>query len=165
MKKGQHWSEQDRERMRKANTFPPITYPDGLKVCRTCKIKKDISCFYKAKKIRGGLVNQCIPCYSKRLYRTRALIRLSIFRHYSDGVPACARCKIKDMDVLTLDHINNDGWKDRRGNGSGGSEQLLRRLWKKQYKNNPKESLQVLCMNCNMKKEKERVRARILKSI
>jgi hypothetical protein len=85
---------------------------------------------------------------SRRDYIAR--IKVAILTYYSVGTPCCARCGERDVDVLCVDHINDNGAAFRRGSRRrGGIEQ---------YVNLP-EGCQVLCANCNLKKEIERRRA------
>ena len=56
-------------------------------------------------------------------------------------------CDVTDPDMLSLDHVNNDG-KDRRKNGEGGGNSLYRQALKKHI-----DGLQTLCANHNLKKE------------
>ncbi|MCK5612109.1 hypothetical protein KAR91_60115, partial [Candidatus Pacearchaeota archaeon] len=50
---------------------------------------------------------------------------------------------------MELDHINNDGAKDRKVNGYG--VKLMCRLKKRNW---PKDKYQLLCSNCNQGKER-----------
>ena len=71
---------------------------------------------------------------------------------YSNGDACCTRCKIADMDVLCLDHIENDGSEHRRLlKASGEASSFYRYLSKHDYPS----GFQVLCYNCNMKKLRE----------
>lgn len=54
-------------------------------------------------------------------------------------------CEIDDIDVLTIDHINNDGHKHR--------ELVGVKMYRWLVQNNFPEGFQVLCANCNLKKE------------
>jgi hypothetical protein len=101
--------------------------------------------------------------------RERALAnKFKVMNHYSnpqfngiiecngfDGVKCPWNCS--DIDVLTIDHINDDGADQRRklygGRTGGGS-----RFYKWLIKNNFPEGYQVLCCNCQRKKEMERLR-------
>ena len=67
------------------------------------------------------------------------LICLSI---YSDNELKCKKCGCDNIDVLEIDHINNNGNIERR-NG------LNSKIWKSLQKNNYPEGYQVLCRNCN----------------
>ena len=61
----------------------------------------------------------------------------------------CSCCGEREPLFLDLDHINNDGAKDRKQNGSG--VKLLRRLEKAGW---PKDAYQILCSNCNQGKQR-----------
>lgn len=65
----------------------------------------------------------------------------------------CKKCGRKDN--LSLDHINNDGAKDR---SKGSKDSLIRKLLKDPEK---RKQFQVLCFNCNQKKQIEQVRTSI----
>lgn len=62
----------------------------------------------------------------------------------------CACCGERDIAFLTLDHVNRDGAKHRKGLGLGAGRSstlevyrdIKRRGW-------PKDSYRILCMNCN----------------
>lgn len=56
----------------------------------------------------------------------------------------CAACKTRELAVLSIDHINDDGAKDRRYKNRRFS--YLNILKKK------RDDLQVLCMNCQWRK-------------
>ena len=81
--------------------------------------------------------------------RLREEYKISAINIYSNGDACCAWCKQADIDVLCLDHINNNGAECsiREKAGSG----LYRFLRKHDYP----EGFQVLCSNCNLKKEIE----------
>lgn len=74
-------------------------------------------------------------------------VKMKVFAHYSGGIPKCLYCNIIDMDVLCLDHIENNGKEDRRIRGTG------HRLFAKLIKEKFPSGYQVLCFNCNRKKE------------
>ena len=79
--------------------------------------------------------------------KIRARYKMEVFTHYSDGnTPACANCRIDDIDVLVIDHINGGGAALRR-NKTEASNLVW---WLK--KNNYPSGYQVLCANCNQKK-------------
>lgn len=79
--------------------------------------------------------------YARRNY-LKAKIRALIA--YSGGKLECKCCGEKDIRFLTLDHINNDGNKDRK-DGKGGYSYFVR-LAKEGF---PRKDLQILCYNCN----------------
>ena len=99
----------------------------------------------KYKKWKKEYQKKCYQseAYWKRRHRDKQKYRKVVFRHYSNGVPKCANCGIKNLDVLELDHIKNDGAKERKIRKSG--TQFYRWL----VKNNFPSGYQVLCRNCN----------------
>jgi hypothetical protein len=79
-------------------------------------------------------------------------IREAVINIYSNGEACCNICRIADLDVLCLDHIANDGKEHRdylRSMYGGGVSQICRMIRKLDYP----PGFQVLCFNCNMKKE------------
>jgi|SRR5208282_1898576 len=75
--------------------------------------------------------------------------KIACLSHYGkDGKLQCCwpGCPENDIDVLTIDHINNDG-HHRKGGISG------HQLYKKLVKSNFPEGFQTLCANHQLKKE------------
>lgn len=62
----------------------------------------------------------------------------------------CARCGVTDPIVLTIDHINDDGIDWRKANKNLSGYPFYVRLRKLGW---PKDGLQLLCHNCNFRKE------------
>lgn len=88
-----------------------------------------------------------------------AQIKQECLTHYGpDSVLNCSAlgCTITDVDMLTLDHINNDGAEDRRKGRNLTGVQLYWRLKSEGYP----EGFQTLC--CNHQSKKELVRRRTL---
>jgi len=83
----------------------------------------------------------------EKVYEAGQKIRLEALQHYSSAHPRCAHCNEDDIDVLCIDHINDDGAECRRRHGMGSH--LFRWLKSANY---PK-GFQVLCYNCNARKE------------
>lgn len=74
--------------------------------------------------------------------------KVEVLTRYSiSGKPQCSQCGIEDVDVLTIDHINGGGNKHRHLTGEGTTFYG----WLK--KNKFPVGYQVLCANCNLKKE------------
>lgn len=67
-----------------------------------------------------------------------------VFSHYGWR---CACCGETERAFLSMDHVNNDGYKDRVGK-SRSSSKLYRKIKKQGFPN----TYQVLCMNCNFGK-------------
>ena len=74
--------------------------------------------------------------------------RLQAVLHYGGGAPQCACCGEAQIAFLTLDHIFNDGSRQRRELNLEGSAAYFRWLKKNGYPT----GLQVLCHNCNSAK-------------
>ena len=74
-------------------------------------------------------------------------VRWAALTHYGGDPPRCACCGEDNYFFLGFDHINNDGAKFRRENGSGA---IHLAYWL--TKNNYPEGIQILCHNCNFAK-------------
>ena len=68
-------------------------------------------------------------------------LRLAAIRAYGGSV--CTNCGEDRLEVLTLDHVGNDGSKHRRAVGIGP------KFYRWLQRNNYPPGLQVLCFNCN----------------
>lgn len=81
----------------------------------------------------------------------RAETKLLVLSHYGpNGKLQCSwpDCTVIDPDMLSLDHVNNDGSKDRAGSCPGGVQFYV----KLKGKGFP-EGFQTLCHNHQWKKE------------
>jgi len=99
-----------------------------------------------------------IFCSESCKRKSLELMKEAAINVYSNGEQRCASvgCGQCDLDVLNLDHINNDGKNHRDKNGRRMSgHHLYKWLILRDYP----EGIQVLCANCNTKKEMERRRA------
>lgn len=76
-------------------------------------------------------------------------LRLEVLYHYSDGKMSCKECRIGDVRLLTLDHIDGGGNIQRRTLGGRNSDRLFRFLKKSGWP----PGYQVLCHNHNSGKE------------
>jgi hypothetical protein len=70
--------------------------------------------------------------------------REAVFKAYGGYV--CVGCGETDKDVLTIDHVNNDGAAHRREIGAGWP------IYPWLVSNNFPPGFQVLCANCQMRK-------------
>lgn len=84
-------------------------------------------------------------------------LKIDVFSHYCpNGIIKCANLfqlhkeEIIDLDILTIDHINGDGYMDKDKNGRRCGGVIFYRKLKKQ---NYPSGYQVLCGNCQMKKK------------
>jgi len=82
-------------------------------------------------------------------------LRHKCISHYSNDTCTCRRCGNNDIEVLCLDHIDDNGGEHRKElfgkNKAAGSK-----MYKWAIKNNYPAIFQILCLNCNI--EKQRVR-------
>ena len=77
------------------------------------------------------------------------LLKTKVLTHYSNGKLRCVKCGVNNINVLTLDHIDNNGSDDKLSRSGNG---LYRKLKASSYP----IGYQTLCMNCNMEKEIQR---------
>ena len=81
----------------------------------------------------------------------RLMVKIDVLAHYGKkGYPMCRwrGCSVDDIDMLTLDHIENNGAEHRNSGGPGGSA-LYIRLHVRGYV----DGYQTLCHNHQWKKE------------
>lgn len=75
--------------------------------------------------------------------------KLEVYNHYCLGNIKCQCCGESEYKFLCIDHINNDGAKDRKDNETHASGYAFYlRLKNSGYPTN----IQILCYNCNMAK-------------
>lgn len=84
---------------------------------------------------------------------------MKVINHYSKGKNQCSKCIVNDPDILEIDHINNGGAEHRRKIGNGGKI-IIKWL----IDNDFPGGFQILCCNCNRKKEILRRRNQFLSS-
>lgn len=81
--------------------------------------------------------------------RHTAKLKLEVLTNCSPNkVLGCSweGCAVTDLDMLSLDHVKNDGAEHRREHGQNGIYVLARKL------GYPKDVFQTLCMNHQWKK-------------
>lgn len=114
--------------------------PTGVrKTCPTCDSDLDES-FFKWYRAGEELYFECRSCSRSRdlALKVSAMALL--------GGAACNECKITDLDVLTVDHVRGDGGGSARTrSGVSMYRAILNGVVDKAV-------LQVLCLNCNVKK-------------
>ncbi len=69
--------------------------------------------------------------------------RMKVYNHYSNYNIKCNCCGEKHIDFLSIDHIDNNGYEQRKKGISS------KRLIKWIIKNNYPSGFQISCMNCN----------------
>jgi hypothetical protein len=70
--------------------------------------------------------------------------KMECIKHYSGGTMKCAKCEVDNINMLVLDHINDDGHKDRR---------CVNSLYYYLIREGFPPGFQVLCANHNQEKE------------
>jgi len=71
-------------------------------------------------------------------------LRTIVLTHYGRGKVECVCCGEKQFDFLTLDHVNNDGYQDKRYKNYD-----RRHYYKYLIRHNFPSNLQTFCWNCN----------------
>lgn len=145
--------------------------------CTKCGVEKDPTAFKKDPRKRNGLSSHCRECtnaarlawhhknaesqkikmkeyrsenkeYFKRKGRERGVKnKLIAMTYYCNGKPYCVGCGVENMEVLTLDHINEDGAEHRRVESMGSTSDWV-------VQNGLPSGFQVLCWNCNNAKHR-----------
>lgn len=74
----------------------------------------------------------------------------------------CVNCNESDSDVIEIDHINDDGYKFRTSSNKANPPDIGEYL---KGESEFKSKYQLLCANCNRKKEKYRIEFRLLEKL
>jgi len=117
-------------------------YANRLNRWRTKKLADGLCSRCGKYQIVPGL-KQCKVCTAERSKKD-LFIKLQVLQAYGNK---CVCCGEGEIDFLAIDHINNDGHKDRQDGHSGGIS-FYRRI----IKNGFPSDLQILCHNCNWSK-------------
>jgi hypothetical protein len=135
----------------------------GYRTCSKCLKKR--AHFAQIRKKKFKKLGICVDCSNKvKKHHIRCEKCLQIVRDsgkkydlkkkkeclikYSKGKCCCKYCGIKDLRVLTIDHINNNGASHRKKIKDKIYEFLIKRKFPTGY--------QVLCINCQWIKEHAR---------
>lgn len=111
--------------------------------CVECKQNLSTIKFYRNKSSVTGYHTYCEECARKREIAQNLQNKKIVYNHYG---AFCTNCGIEDVDVLSIDHIKNDGSLERR------TIPKVRDLYLYIIKSNFPETYQILCRNCNWKK-------------
>jgi len=118
-------------------------------ICKSCHLSKNKE-WRKLNPSKGNEYARVNYAKNKQAFNARSTnhrrkLRIITILEYGGK---CNHCGIEDLDVLDIDHIFNDGAADRKKNLFAYN--LYRHLKKNGF---PKDRHQVLCKNCNWKKE------------
>jgi hypothetical protein len=91
--------------------------------------------------------------YNSLKWNYRDRVRMEVLTHYAGGVPQCLTCGVDDLDILVLDHINDDGAEHRRELAKNFTRRAGVNVYEDLRKKGYPPIVQVLCHNCNAKKE------------
>lgn len=122
-------------------------------LCKTCKElrrkhNRKIQERKKAKRrrYRHGVITEQSKKNFKQYYKMRQRnLKIVTLAHYSKLIE-CRYCGENDIDVLSLDHVNGDGAEWRRSHTSHTYQWFINN----NFPTDP--PIQVLCMNCQVKK-------------
>ena len=116
-------------------------YPDGFQIlCFNCNFRK-----------RNEQLKPKNPTHLQQVKAKYVRgVKLECLDNY--GGYECT-CGETDIEVLTLDHVNDDGAEHRRKTGTRGHN-FYHMLRKNGFPNDP--PLQVLCLNCQIKKRQRK---------
>lgn len=87
--------------------------------------------------------------YARTVKENGNKVKDLVYSHYGYKC-SCSKCPETDPAFLTIDHINNDGCKQRKVNNHHRGFSFYRWI----IKNNFPPDLQTLCMNCNWGKNR-----------
>ena len=127
--------------------------------CKDCVLRRR-QLYYDKRGVRieAGLCKQCglYPifkaekcdvCWNKLSHRDKRK-RTSLRERVLEKLGRfCACCGETINQFLTVDHINNDGYLDRRTEKRGNTKSLFRKIL-----SGERTDLQILCWNCNLGK-------------
>jgi hypothetical protein len=125
---------------------------EEILVCRKCG-KSKLRKYFKPLITVKSKACWCRMCCAEASLVVNRRLKQEVFAAYGT---ACAICSETDIDVLTLDHKDQEGSEHRKQNSIGtGSE-----TWRWARKNNYPLEFRVLCFNCNTKEYRKFLRAK-----
>ena len=134
-----------------------------MRTCKDCEKVKDLTEFQVNGKYISHTCKVCHLAKARLRYaeyhngnRANILVRMAaryasvkqrVLNHYGSS---CKCCGEDESLFLTVDHIDNDGYKLRKKNGSGVQNNIYQWLASR----NMPDGFQILCMNCNQGKHR-----------
>ena len=111
------------------------------KYCNKCQKYKILPEFYKDNTMKSGFHSECKECVKLRTKNNALILRNTVIEGYGGK---CVCCGEITPEFLSIDHINNDGYIDRRKSYLSGQN-----FYRWIIKNNFPDNLCILCYNCN----------------
>ena len=124
---------------------------DGNRTCSSCKLNQSIESYPQRTDQIGKRRGVCRGCFNKKTKIIWWKLKTRILDYYGH---ICKCCGEDDDIFLTIDHINNDGFKDKY---PGGSKKTGKNLYMVIEKLGYPDKFQVLCHNCNFGKKVSKV--------
>lgn len=142
----------------------PLPTPEK-KTCTTCKTEKFSEEFGRSQKSRDGITTRCKECKRKsnrewyknadkeykdslvEYRKNKMRVERKMLIEAYGGMCVC--CGESEENFMTVDHIDNDGYIDRKVQKMAGGHVFYARLRNLGY---PKDKYQLLCFNCNCAK-------------
>lgn len=90
---------------------------------------------------RLPMSTRCLACEDTD-EKYQPTLRQAVYAHYGSK---CACCGEADKHFLSIDHVHNDGWKDRK-------ERQTKGMYSQVADQGFPDTFQILCYNCNMAK-------------
>lgn len=136
----------------------------NMQVCHKCKKLLSMDNFHKHGKGLKTFRRYCKECrrkqnreYSKSTKvkemkrrnqnKTKLKLKTEIINHCGGKCVCCGETEIR---FLTIDHINNDGYKDRKFTNGKGGQAFYRYIRKLNWPKEKLITLRVLCANCHL---------------
>jgi len=143
------------------------------KSCIDCKRELVLTAFHPHRRARDGRASRCVKCNRAHVKRWEAGHRTAanaMRQRYAKALRArvllrfgreCSECGFLDERALQIDHVHNDGARERRPNGPGtspvGRVTILQRALK-----DVDGRYQLLCANCHAIKSWQTNEVRIM---
>ena len=132
----------------------------GSSMCKQCMVERRADPDIKVKVRQQGHAHyqRNAPRLREDSHKRVDALKLKVLSHYGPhGTLGCCGegCTVDDVDMLSLDHVNNDGAEHRRVVGKNKTGEKMYRLVKSE---GFPTGFQTLCMNHQTKKKLENAR-------
>ena len=95
--------------------------------------------------LAGKPPRECLDEYREKAHPPTLRVRAM---HHLREPPECSQCRVRDIDILSIDHIHGNGAKERRQIGNTRIYQKILGMTAEQAR----LEYQILCRNHNWKK-------------